>query len=358
MHAAQPVPGATHANAAVPAHDALIRDRVEPLPSQKTAHERVLRADVLRAPEPVGVPAPQVIAGAQKVGRALADRPVIEVQVRVIAGVRGGVGKAAEREVELVRRERGAVQKIEPAFGAVPGDVGKAGLGAAVTNMLERHIRLDRGERGGDRERVAQRPVRIRKAVEEVAVLVVGRAGDDPAVAGQHVERDDRVVDETAPERRRLDAHAGDRAAQRNRLQLRHHGRHRPLRERRVDEVDVADHALGLDGARRRVDRDDLIEMGEIDRVPAPRRAVAKQVRRRLGDADAGRAAGGAGRAGEVRGEAGELVGVGGHWNTFVLRTPVFALGTARRAHARGFSRLADTGTTGSSDNGCRHCPC
>jgi hypothetical protein len=221
--------------------------------------------------------------------------------------------------------------------------------------MLQCHEGLDRRKPGGDRERVAERPVRIRKAVEEVAVLVVGRADDDATVACQHVQRNDGIVDEALAERRRLDAHAGDRAAQRDRFQLRHHGRHCALRQRRVDQVGVADHALGLDDAGRRIDPDHLVEMGEVDRVPASRRAVAKEIRRRLRNPDARPAACGPLRCSEIRGETRELVGVGAHWITFVLRTPVFALGTARRAHARGFS---GTGTTGSSDSWTRHCSC
>ena len=117
-------------------------------------------------------------------------------------------------------------------------------------------------------------------------MLVVRRAGDDAAVAGQDVHRDDRVVHEAVPKRRRLDADAGDRAAERDRLELRHDGRHRAGGERRVGQVDERRHALGFDDARARVDADDVVEVAEIDARPRTRRAVAKEIRRRLGESD------------------------------------------------------------------------
>src|SRR2546430_9851841 len=43
-------------------------------------------------------------------------------------------------------------------------------------------------------QRVAERAVRVGEAEEEVAVLVVRRAGDDATVAEQHVELEHRVV--------------------------------------------------------------------------------------------------------------------------------------------------------------------
>src|SRR4051812_35363008 len=62
------------ADARIPSHDLRVRARAEPLPSVDTANERVLRKNVLRAPEPVGVPAPDVIVDRQPVFGLLRDR--------------------------------------------------------------------------------------------------------------------------------------------------------------------------------------------------------------------------------------------------------------------------------------------
>src|SRR5690606_30992607 len=63
------------AEAAVPAHDLRVGARAEPLLAVKPADERMLGEDVLRAPEPVGVPAPQVVVGGEVVLLALRDGP-------------------------------------------------------------------------------------------------------------------------------------------------------------------------------------------------------------------------------------------------------------------------------------------
>ena len=47
-------------------------------------------------------------------------------------------------------------------------------------------------------------------------MLVVRSAPHDAAVGGQHFDRRDCVVHETAPERRRFDADAGNGAAERD----------------------------------------------------------------------------------------------------------------------------------------------
>ena len=141
-------------------------------------------------------------------------------------------------------------------------------------------------------------------------MLVVRPAGDDAPVAGQDLQRGDRIVDEPLAERRRLDADSSHRTAQRDRLQLRDHGWHDPVREGGIGKRDVGDYSLRLDDARLGVDPDHLIEMREIDPRRLLRRPVAKQVRRRLVEAEAGAAAR---HRGQLLLQAGSLVGVGGH---------------------------------------------
>src|SRR5215470_2320266 len=89
------------ADTAVPAHDLRVRARAEPLASVETAYERVLREQILRAPEPVGVPAPDVVVHREVVLALLGDRAVVDVLVGVIAGVWRRIGEAAERDVHL-----------------------------------------------------------------------------------------------------------------------------------------------------------------------------------------------------------------------------------------------------------------
>ncbi len=122
--------------------------------------------------------------------------------------------------------------------------------------------------------------------MEQVPVLVVRRARDDAAIAGQDVHGDDRIVHEAVPKRRCLDADAGYRAAKRDRLQLGHDGRHRACGERGVGKIDERRHALGFDKARLRVDANDLVEVAEIDAGSRSRRPVAKEIRCRLGESN------------------------------------------------------------------------
>ena len=67
------------------------------------------------------------------------------------------------------------------------------------------------------------------------------------------------------------------RAAERDRLQLRHHRRHRArARASRRRASTYGDHAFGLDDAGGRIDADDLVEMREIDRAAPLARARSR----------------------------------------------------------------------------------
>ena len=63
----------------------------------------------------------------------------------------------------------------------------------------------------------------------------------------------------------RLDAEPGDRAAERDRAQLRHHVRDQAVGQRRVDEVLVGAHALHVGGPRVAVDRDHAVQPGDVE---------------------------------------------------------------------------------------------
>ena len=160
--------------------------------------------------------------------------------------------------------------------------------------MLDLHELADRLRTHRQLQCVAERAVRIGKAEEQVAVLVVARADDDAAVAGQHFQRDGRVVHQSVPERGRLDPDAGHRAADGDRLQLRHDAGHRPMRERRRRRARRRSSSLRLSTVcGGGVESDDAIEMLEVDSRRRAPGAVAKQVRRRFGETDPRRRAAG-----------------------------------------------------------------
>src|SRR5256885_9118440 len=92
---------ARDADAAIPAHDLGVGARAQPLSPIEAADERVLREHVLRAPEPVRVPAPDVVAHRQGVLALLADRAVVDALVGGIARVRPAGGEAPDAKVHL-----------------------------------------------------------------------------------------------------------------------------------------------------------------------------------------------------------------------------------------------------------------
>ena len=124
------------------------------------------------------------------------------------------------------------------------------------------------------------------------------------AVAEQHLDLERRVVHQAVAVRGGLDAHARQRAAQRDGLQLRHHRGHHAAREARVHQVLVGDHALRVDGARGRVHRQHVAERAHVEAPRGAGRAVAEQVGRVLRQPD--RAAG----APKLLAQRSRLVGV------------------------------------------------
>src|SRR6185503_1076413 len=99
VQAEQPLDFLRRADAAVPAHDPGVGLRAEPrFPIDELPQKRVLREHVLRAPEPVGVPAPQIVLHREVVLPLLGDRAVVDALVRVVARVRRGLAEAAERD--------------------------------------------------------------------------------------------------------------------------------------------------------------------------------------------------------------------------------------------------------------------
>ena len=188
--------------------------------------------------------------------------------------------------------------------------------------MRERDERLDRLELDAQAHRVAERSVRVGEGAEQVGVLG-GRGGDHLAGAGEDVHLQHRLVRQPVAERRRLDAEAGDRAAEGDGLQLRHDQRRQPEGQRRGDEVLVGAHAGDVGRARLGVDRDDVRQPGGVEARGVRLRARPEQIRGALGEPHRRRRRDGAialQKALHAGGVSGPCVGRGsGHASTLVL---------------------------------------
>ncbi len=200
---------------------------------------------------------------------------------RIVADVRRSVDEAPRAQIDFAGTECDAVDEIGVAV-ALAFERCEEARHVAESAMLELHVGLRGDGFALEPERVAERAVRVGESEEEVCVLVVRAASQHMPVPDQHIELEQRFVDESVPERRCLDAHACGGAAQRDRLELRHHRRQRAMSQRCGNQVFVRGHAFGLDPALTGVDRDDMIEPAQIEPPPGRAIGVAEQVRRVL----------------------------------------------------------------------------
>jgi hypothetical protein len=263
------------------AHPARVGARIQPLRPEQPAHQRVVGAEVARAPEPVGVPAPQVVRRGQVVVAARPQGLPVDVLVAVVAAPGRVADEAADAEHLLAAREHHAVDEIGRAGAGVLQGIEELVRGGEVM-VPHVHGRQHRQRGRPHAHRIAERAIRIRKAEEEVALLVVRRTDDKLAVRQQHFDLQQRVVHEPVPERRRLDADARGRAPDRDRLQLRHHGRHAPLQQGRRDEILVRRAAFGVHPAGVGIVPQYVMQRSQVDPVARRGPAIAKQVRGRL----------------------------------------------------------------------------
>ena len=127
---------------------------------------------------------------------------------------------------------------------------------------------------------VAERAVGVGEGVEE---LVAGTSGDHLAGAGEDVHLDDRLVRQPAAEAGRLDAEAGDRAAEGDGAQLRDDEGHQSVGQRGVDEVLVGRHAADVGRACLGVDGDHAVEPADVEAGCVRRLARTEEVGRLLG---------------------------------------------------------------------------
>ena len=243
----------------------------------------------------------------------LADRLVVDLLAGVVAAPGGHLAERADRQVQLIRRERGPVHEVGPVAAEAPfrGDLGDrvhAVIRRREREMAQVHEGLHGLELDGERQGVAERAEGVREAVEQIRVLVVGGGADDAAVAGQDLHLDDRLVRHPVAQRSGLDAQPGDRPAEGDRLELRDHQRHQPVPQRRVAQVLVGGHAADPGGAAGRVDFQHVTEGGDVQ--PARSRGARRGLRDAVAEPE------------EVRGALGQADGSPGRQRRVGLAQP------------------------------------
>ena len=268
--------------AAVPAHHALIEARAQPFAPQHSSQQRVLRAEILRAPEPVRVPPPQIVAGGEVVLLPVAQRAVVDVLERVVAGVGRLRDEAGGAEHEVVGREGHAVHEVGVALVSVFDGLEERRQ-VAEAAVFDMHMRFHRHGRHAQAGGIAQRAVAVRHRGEEIGIGVArGRpASDDAAIRQRDVHFLHRLVDQAVAEGRGLDADAGHRAANGDGLELRHHARHHAVGQRGVDQGVVGNHPLDVRPAFFRV-YFKHIHQAPGGKAAARGRAIAQQIGERL----------------------------------------------------------------------------
>ena len=261
-----------------------------PVPAgPQPSHEGVLYPDRARTPEPVGVPAPEVVADGEMVDRPLLLRPVEDLLPGVVA--RGDAGRQlvdelAGRQVLLTGVEDGPVEEVDRAGscrkatflqrGCVKvaflqpqarqlGEGRGARGGVRVAAVAQPHVRPHRLQVDHEAQGVTQRAVGVGEAPVQVGVLAVRRRRDHLAGAGEDLHLPHRLVRQAVPERRRLDAQPGHRAAQGDGLELRDDQGHQAVRERRVDQVLIGRHARDVRGPGDRVHGDHAGQAGGVE---------------------------------------------------------------------------------------------
>ena len=280
--------------------DQLAVDVRTPVLARPEAADRlVLQAERARAPEPVGVPAPDVVLDREEVLAVLLQRLVVDLLAGVVAQPRCLVAERANGQVQFGAAERYPVEEVRlvPLVAAVTRDCRDrvhAALRVVEAEVPHVHVRFDRHQLDREGERVAKGAVGVREAVVEVAVLVVLGGDEHAAVAGEELHLGHRLMRQPVPDRGRLDAQAGNRPAQGNRLELRHDQRHQAVRQRGVAQVLIRCHPAhdGRPGRGVHVDNPGESRHVQADTLALPCRvAEPEEVRRRLRqpDRDAGR---------------------------------------------------------------------
>ncbi len=287
----------------VQADDLPVRRGAQQLLRPEAADPRVLHAERARAPEPVGVPAPQVVADGEAValhgagGTAVLDGAVVDRllvgHTRVVRDGPGLVGPPPQTEVGLVGREDDPVEEIDLLVVVRPRltDPRQRRLerGEGVEpHVPQFHEPADRFEGDAQPHRVPEGAVGVGEAAEERAFALgaVGAGGDDLAGAGEDVHLEHGLVRQAQAERGGLDAQAGHGAAEGDGLELRHDVGHQAVRQGGVDEVLVGAHPLDVGGAGVGIHGDDAREAGGVETGRRRQGARSEEVGCLLGQPD------------------------------------------------------------------------
>ncbi len=254
------------------------------------ADQRSLHAEASRAPEPVGVPPPQVVADGKEILLVPPDRLVVDLLPGVIAAPGRDVAERPDGQVQLARRERDPVDEVravtaQAALRRGLRDRVHAGFRRAERKVAQVHERLNRLEFDREGQGVAEGAVGVREAAEQGGVLVVSGGADDAAVTGEDLHLGHGLVRKAVAQRAGLDANPGHGTAERDRLELGHDQGHQPVPERGVGQVLVGGHAADPRRPALRVDPQDVAERGYIQGSLRSRAGLAhpEQVRRALG---------------------------------------------------------------------------
>src|SRR5947209_966597 len=98
---AKPLEPAHGAIAALELDELPVVPRSEPALGNDATHARILHSECAGAPEPVGVPPPQIVPNGQMVDATPLDRAIVDVHAGVVAGGGRLVCERAERQIEL-----------------------------------------------------------------------------------------------------------------------------------------------------------------------------------------------------------------------------------------------------------------
>ena len=152
------------------------------------------------APEPVGVPAPEIVQDGQPVLATLLDRPVVDSGAGVVGRGWRRAGEGAEHQIRLRGAEPDTRPRSPPRWppcSPVSTIVAMAAAqvrGVVETQVAQVDVRLHRREFDLEAQRYPERAVAVRKRVEEVGVVVGRRRREHFASAGQDVHLEHRFM--------------------------------------------------------------------------------------------------------------------------------------------------------------------
>ena len=260
-------------------------------PRPESTDDRMLRPERSGAPEPVGVPAPQVVRDGEPVAsRAVAvlNRAVVDALTGVVADGAGFGGLRPHAQIALVGAEDHPVEIVDGHPIEVAGRDHAIHRRDQMRHRVEPEVRqgderLDGFELDAQPDGIAQRSVGVGKRAVEVVVLM-RRHGENLARAGQDVHLDNGLVRQPAAKGRRLDSEARDSAAQGDRLELWHYERCQAVGERRRDEVFVGAHAGDVGCSALGIDRDHARQPGSVETLGVGLGAPSEQVGGALGE--------------------------------------------------------------------------